>query len=80
MINKSSLDSIDITSEEGQLLMSALAVLSSIEPKHIESGKFGPSAHVDDILEYLSDLSNRMYHTSEYKSYLREYKIDSIVK
>lgn len=80
MINKILLENIDVTIQEGQLLMGALAVLSSIELKDIEYGKFGSSAHVNDILEYLSDLSNRIYHESEYKNYLRERKIDFIIK
>lgn len=74
MINDTKLQEIDITSKEGKLLMSALAILTT---------KNYTDKTPDDVISILVDLSNRLYHEEEYKSYLkdlnRQEKIDSIL-
>lgn len=83
MINISTVREFSDQSIEGKLLLSAIAVLTSIDCKDIKENKYGGMTHPDDVLIRLVDLANKIYHEEEYSKYLealnREKKIDSII-
>jgi hypothetical protein len=70
-------------SVEGKLLLSALAVLTSIEKKDIREGKYGGMNHPDTVMENIWDLANKIYFEKEYKDWLvienRDNKINNIL-
>ena len=67
MIEHSQLSDINMNSKEGQLLMAAVAILTSIEYKHITSGKWGSSLHPDKAVKQISDLANKIYYEQEWE-------------
>ena len=70
-------------SVEGKLLLSALAVLTSIEKKDIREGKYGGMNYPDTVMENIWDLANKIYFEKEYKDWLvienRDNKINNIL-
>lgn len=68
MIEHSQLSDINMNSEEGQLLMAAVAILTSIEYKHITSGKWGSNLHPDKAVKQIADLTNKIYYEEEWKA------------
>ncbi len=66
MINHKQLSDINMNSEEGQLLMAAVAILTSIEKKHIDSNKWGSNLHPDKAVKQISDLANKIYYEEEW--------------
>ncbi len=83
MISKNKITDINDISDEGKLLVAALAVLTSIDIKDIKNEKWGGMVHPDDALERIQDLANKIFYEEEYNSYLkskeRDNKINSIL-
>ena len=71
-------------SVEGKLLMSALAILTSIDKKDLCEGKYGGMNHPDVVMGNIWDLANRIFYEKEYKDWKfieeRDSKIDDILK
>ncbi len=83
MISEINFRNFDNSTPEGQMLLAAMAILTSIEPKDIHEGKFGGMCHPQDVFEKVLDLANRIYYEEEYKTYLkskeRDSKLNSII-
>lgn len=67
MINHNKLTDIDINTEEGQLLMAAIAILTSIDHKHITSNKWGGTITPDVAVKQVAELANKIYYEQEWK-------------
>jgi hypothetical protein len=71
-------------SVEGMLLLSALAVLTSIDKEDIKEGKYGGMNHPDKVMENIWDLANKIYFEKEYKDWKfieeRDNKINDILQ
>jgi predicted metalloendopeptidase len=84
MIQHSQISDINTNTPEGQLLMAAVAILTSIEHKHITSGKWGSNLHPDKALKQLTDLTNKIYYEKEWeeeqKRIIRDEKINNILR
>lgn len=78
MINYSHYD-IDTKTDDGMLLLAALAILTSINKDHLESGRFGSKSSPPNVLQEIVDLANKMYYPDEYINYKRNKDIDKIV-
>jgi len=82
MINLKTIKDIK-DSEEGQLLLMAIAILTSITPKDIKEDKWGGMVHPDDALERIQDLANKIYYEEEWKGeqikIKRDIKINKII-
>jgi len=72
-----------IETDEGKMLLAALAILTSIDCEDITSGKFGGMTHPQDAFESVMELANKIYYEDEYELYLssleRDKKIDSLL-
>ncbi len=83
MITHSKLTDIDLSTPEGQLLMSAVAILTSIDHKHIASNKWGSNLHPDKCVKQISDLANKIYYEEEWEKeqqmIKRDNKINQII-
>jgi hypothetical protein len=60
--------SFDTSSDEGKLLLSAIAILTSISHKDIDERKFGGTVSPDSALSGVQDLANKIYYEEEWKS------------
>lgn len=84
MIEHSKLTDINLNSTEGKLLMAAIAILTSIEPKHIISGKWGSSLNPDKAVEKITELANKIYYEEEWRKEQfikeRDIKINKILR
>lgn len=84
MLSEIDFRNFDNSTPEGQMLLAALAILTSIEPKDIREGKFGGMCHPQDVFEKVLDLANKIYYEEEYKIYLkskeRDNKLNSIIE
>jgi hypothetical protein len=84
MITHSKLSDINLNTPEGQLLMSAVAILTSIDHKHISSNKWGGNLHPDKCVKQISDLANKIYYEEEWEKEMqrikRDNKINQIIK
>lgn len=82
MINLKTIKDIK-DSEEGQLLLMAIAILTSIKPEDIKSDKWGGMVHPDDALERIQDLANKIYYEEEWKGeqikITRDNKLNKII-
>ena len=67
MIRMSQFKEFSQESDEGKLLLAALAILTSINTKHITDGKWGGDVHPDDAFERIVELANTIYHEEEWK-------------
>lgn len=71
-------------SVEGKLLMSALAILTSIDKKDICKGKYGGANHPDTVMKNVWDLANKTFYEDEYREYViiesRNKKISKLVE
>lgn len=67
MIDLKNISNINIETPEGKLLMASIAILTSIEEKHIKSGEWGPSLNPDDALQQISTLANKIYYQKEWE-------------
>ena len=83
MINQKTIKDINDKTEEGKLLLMAIAILTSIKPDDIKSNKWGGWVHPDDALMKVQDLANEIYYEEEYKAekkrIMRDNKINSIL-
>ena len=82
MINLKTIKDIK-DSEEGQLLLMAIAILTSIKPEDIKEDKWGGMVHPDDALERIQDLANKIYYEEEWKGeqikIMRDNKLNKII-
>ena len=60
MKNFDSLRNIDTTTDEGKMLLSALAVLTSIETP---DKRYGDTSHPDDVLKRIENISRSIFET-----------------
>lgn len=67
MIKFKGISDFNHDSEEGKVLFAAIAILTSIEHRHIDSGQFGSHSHPDVVLRYVTDLANKLYYEEEWK-------------
>lgn len=77
MITHSKLTDIDLSTPEGQLLMSAVAILTSIDHHHISSNKWGSNLHPDKCVKQISDLANKIYYEEEWEKEMHRIKRDN---
>ena len=84
MINYEKLQDINTNTPEGQLLLAAIAILTSIDHKHILSGKWGGTITPDTAVKQITELANKIYHEEEYKAEQqrieRDNKINKILR
>lgn len=80
MINYDNLSNIDINTNEGQLLISALAILTSLDKQDIDDKKWGGWTHPDKALRQVVDLANRLYHEKEYSDWKKTIERDDKIK
>jgi len=73
MIQLNNISDINTTTNEGKLLIAALAVLTSIETKQINP-LWGDNVHPDTALLQIVDLANHLYHTEEHKLEVERYQ------
>lgn len=66
MIQHNKLTDINLNSEEGKLLMAAIAILTSIDHKHITSNKWGSNITPDKAVKQITELANKIYHEEEW--------------
>lgn len=66
MIQHNKLTDINLNSEEGKLLMAAIAILTSIDHKHITSNKWGGNISPDKAVKQITELANKIYHEEEW--------------
>lgn len=68
---------------EGKMLLAAMAILTSIDFEDIKSGRFGGMTHPEDAFKSVVDIANKIYYEDEYKLYLksldRDKKVSSII-
>lgn len=67
MIDYNKLTDININTTEGKLLMAAVAILTSLDHKHISSGKWGGMITPDTAVQQITELTNKIYYEEEYK-------------
>lgn len=69
--------------DEGKILLAALAILTSIDKKDIKEGKWGGMVHPDDAFIRVVELANRIFYEEEWKSEevlrKRSERIDNII-
>ncbi len=84
MITHENLHDIDMTTGEGQLLMTAVAILTSIEHKHITNKEWGSHLNPNKAVKQIADLCNKIYYEEEWKAekqrIKRDNKINQILK
>jgi hypothetical protein len=84
MINYEKLHDINTNTTEGQLLLAAIAILTSIDHKHITSGKWGGTITPDTAVKKITELANKIYHEEEYNKEQqrieRDNKINKILR
>jgi hypothetical protein len=84
MINYKTIRDFNDNSPEGQLLLAAISILTSINVEDIKEDKWGGMVHPDDALLKIQDIANRIYYEEEWKAeqikIKRDTKINSILK
>jgi hypoxanthine phosphoribosyltransferase len=84
MIDYDKLTDIDLNSTEGKLLMAALAILTTIDYKHIASGNWGTSITPDTAVKQITELANKIYQEEEWKAeqqrIIRDNNINKILR
>jgi len=84
MLVHSQLSDIDTSIEEGQLLMAAIAILTSIEHKHLVLERWGCTLNPNKAVEQVAELANKLYYEEEWQAEQdrknRDSKIDTIIK
>jgi predicted metalloendopeptidase len=84
MIQHSKINEINDKTDEGKLLIIALATLTSLSKKDIDNGKWGEKTNPDKALQQLTNIANKIFFTEEYKRYKlsikRNNKINNILK
>ncbi len=83
MITHSKLSDINLNTPEGHPLMSAVAILTSIDHKHISSNKWGGMLSPDKAVKQIADLANKIYYEDEWEKeqqmIKRDNKINQII-
>lgn len=77
MITHSKLSDINLNTPEGQLLMSAVAILTSIGHKHITTNQWGGNLNPDKCVKQISDLANKIYYEEEWEKEMQRIKRDN---
>jgi len=80
MILVKDLTDLDLSTDEGKMLMAAIAILTTIDENHLKESRFGTKSTPYGVIKELSHLSNKMYYEEEYKSYLKSEKRDEKIK
>lgn len=84
MITIKTISDFSHDSDEGKMLLAALAVLTSIDKKDITENKWGGWVHPDDALRRVADLANKIYYEEEWKAeesrIKRDEKISKIIE
>lgn len=63
--------------DEGKMLLAAMAILTSIECKDIIEKKFGGMVGPNEAFEKVVDIANKIYFEEEYNQYLEQLKRDN---
>ena len=79
MITISKLHDLNTESDEGKMLLAALAVLTSISPEQINSGEYGGTTNPDQVVEKIADLSNYIFSPKEYEANKIKLKRDDTI-
>lgn len=83
MIQLDTIRQIDDKSDEGKLLIAAIAILTSMKKEDIISNEWGGLVSPDEGIRKLQDLANRIYFKKEWeahkKSKERDNKIEGIL-
>ena len=83
MINLNGINNINTSSDEGKLLLAALAILTSITEGDVKEKKWGGMTHPNRALNQVEDLAMKIFHEEDYDRYLltkrRDNKIHSIL-
>lgn len=66
MIEKGFRD-FDHTSDEGKMLLAAIAILTSINQEDIAQCRYGGMICPEEAMEKVRDLANKIYHEKEWK-------------
>ena len=84
MIDYNKLTDINLNSTEGKLLMAAIAILTTIDHKHITSGNWGGSITPDTAVKKITELANKIYYEEEFKAeqqrIIRDNNINKILR
>ena len=83
MIQLDTIRQIDDKSDEGKLLIAAIAILTSMQKEDLESNEWGGLVSPDEGIRKVQDLANRIYFKKEWearkKSKERDNKIEGIL-
>lgn len=83
MIKLQKINEINTQSEEGKILMMAIAILTSVDEDEIKDRKWGGMTHPDDAIKRVVELTNKVYYEEEWKleqvRIIRDNKINSII-
>jgi len=59
---------IDINTDEGKIILSAISVLTSVDSEDIKRKRWGGGISPDQAYEQVIDLANRIFFEEEYKT------------
>jgi hypothetical protein len=83
MIKLDTIRGIDDKSDEGKLLIAAVAILTSIKKEDVISNEWGGLVSPDEGIRKIQDLANRIYYKQEWEaekmSKERDNKIEEIL-
>lgn len=80
MIQLKRISDFNADTDEGKLLVAAIAILTSIDKEDIKSNKWGGMVSPDTALEQIQDLANKIYFEQEYKIYLHQKERDNKIQ
>jgi hypothetical protein len=63
MKNFNNISDIDITTDEGKLLLSAVAILTSIDTPDV---RYGSTEHPDNVLKRIENLATHIFENNEH--------------
>lgn len=82
MINTYKICDIPST-DEGKVLMAAIAILTSLDKEDLENNLWGGMVHPDDALERVIELANKIFYEEDWKSEQilkeRDHKLNKIL-
>lgn len=71
------------STEEGKVLMAAIAILTSLDNDDLKNNLWGGMVHPDDALERVIELANKIFYKEEWKSEQilkeRDFKLNKIL-
>ena len=83
MIRSETISSIIDLTDDGKLLVAAIAILTSLDKQDIDEHKWGGMVHPDDAFKQIVDLANQIYYADEYESERkmneRDSKLDKLI-